>query len=35
MERRLGERARRVEKTYNRQTGEEETEDNSFGIEDG
>lgn len=34
-ERRLGDRARRVEKTYNRATGEEETEDNSFGIQDG
>lgn len=34
-ERRLGDRARRVEKTYNRHTGEEETEDNTFGIEDG
>ena len=35
MERRLGDRARRVEKTVNRQTGEEETQDNTFGIEDG
>ena len=35
MERRLGDRARRVEKTYNQQTGEEETEDNTYGIQDG
>ncbi len=35
MERRIGDRGRRVEKTVNRQTGEEETADNSYGIEDG
>ena len=35
MERRVGERARRVEKTYNARTGEEETQDNTYGIEDG
>lgn len=35
MERRLGDRARRVEKTFNPQTGEEETQDNTYGIQDG
>lgn len=32
MERRIGERARRVEKTIDRRTGEEETCDHSYGI---
>ena len=35
MERRIGDRGRRVEKTINRHTGEEETADNTYGIEDG
>jgi len=35
LERRLGDRARRVEKSRDLQSGEEETTDNTFGIEDG
>eukprot|EP00960_Hanusia_phi_P043951 756370-Hanusia_phi.AAC.2 len=35
LERRLGDRARRVEKSRDLRSGEEETTDNTFGIEDG
>mmetsp|Transcript_346 Transcript_346/g.937 ORF Transcript_346/g.937 Transcript_346/m.937 type:complete len:183 (-) Transcript_346:85-633(-) len=35
MERRIGDRGRRVQKTRNTNTGDEETVDNSYGIADG